>query len=177
LKLFREDRAAFEALCNKLSEAIIELLRAQIRAGVDAVQIFDSLGGLLPEENFHAASGVWIREIVAALGDMAPVIVFSKGTRDWISLLNTEANAIGIDHGVSLTEARRRLPNDIAIQGNLDPNCLIAETPAQVSARTAGLLDEMHGRDGHIFNLGHGLPPTARLENIQAVIDTIREDA
>ncbi len=177
LRLFREDRRLFETLCGKLTEAVTEFLRAQIEAGVDAVQIFDSVGGLIPEQDFSAASGVWMREIVAGLGCKTPVIVFSKGTRDWRSIAQTGASVAGVDHGISLTEARRKLPRGMALQGNLDPDLMVTATPEEVSARTAGLLAEMRGRNGYIFNLGHGLMPGARLENVQAVIDTIREAA
>jgi uroporphyrinogen decarboxylase len=177
LTMFRKDRAAFETLCDKLMQGVTQFLRAQIDAGVDAIQVFDSLGGLLPAKDFEAASGVWIREIIAALGSSAPAIVFSKGSRDWPALLKTGADAIGIDHGISIAEIRRRFPARPAIQGNLDPECLVAETPAQVSARVTALLDTMRGRDGYIFNLGHGLLPNARLENVQAIVDTIREAA
>jgi uroporphyrinogen decarboxylase len=176
LRLFREDRWAFETLCAKLTEAVTQFLLAQIKAGVDAIQIFDSLGGLLPENDFQAASGVWMREIIATLGARVPVILFSKGARDWPSLLQTGADALGIDHGIALREARRKLPQRVAIQGNLDPECLVNENPEQISARVTDLLDAMRGRNGYIFNLGHGLPPTARLENVQAIIDTIREE-
>ena len=174
LKLYRENRSAFETLCDKLTEAVTEFLKAQIAAGVDAVQIFDSLGGLLPEGDFQAASGVWMREIVASVGPQAPVIVFSKGTRDWPSLLKIGADALGIDHGISLTEIRRKFPSRPAIQGNLDPDCVVTDTPEQIAARVATLLEQMRGRDGYIFNLGHGLLPNARLENVQAIVDTIR---
>jgi uroporphyrinogen decarboxylase len=177
LKLFRENRSAFESLCGKLTDAVTMFLRAQIAAGVDAIQIFDSLGGLLPEPDFQAASGVWMREIVAALGPQAPVIVFSKGTRDWPSLLKIGADALGIDHGVSLAEIRRKFPIRPAIQGNLDPECVVTDKPEQISARVVALLEQMRGRNGYIFNLGHGLLPNARLENVQAIVDTIREAA
>jgi uroporphyrinogen decarboxylase len=176
-KLFQEDRWAFETLCGKVTEAVTEFLRAQIKAGVDAVQIFDSVGGLIPEKDFQAASGVWMREIIAGLRSQVPVIVFSKGTRDWRSILKTQAHAIGVDHGVSLSEVRRLLPSRPAIQGNLDPACMVTETAEQVSARVSGILDQMRGRDGFIFNLGHGLPPNTRLENVQAILDTVRENA
>lgn len=177
LKLFRENRGAFEALCGKLTDAVTQFLKAQIAAGVDAVQIFDSLGGLLPQADFQAASGVWMREIVASISAEAPVIVFSKGTRDWPSLLKIGADALGIDHGVSLAEIRKKFPGRPAIQGNLDPECVVTDTPDQISARVATLLEQMRGRDGYIFNLGHGLLPNARLENVQAIVDTIREAA
>jgi uroporphyrinogen decarboxylase len=177
LRLFREDRPTFERLCEKLTEAITLFLREQVGAGVDAIQVFDSLGGLLPDEDFRAASGVWIREIIAGLGAEVPVIVFSKGTRDWPTLWNFGADVLAMDHEISLSEARRRIPSDVAIQGNLPPECLVSETPEKVKQRVHGLLDEMRRRNGYIFNLGHGLPPTARLENVQALVDTIREAA
>ena len=176
LKLFLGNRWAFETLCAKLTEAVAIFLREQIKAGVDAVQIFDSLGGLIPTVDFQAASGVWMREIIAELGGCAPVILFSKGARDFPSILKTRADAIGIDHEISLREVRRLFPARPALQGNLDPQSLANETPEQISRRVYKILDEMRGRDGFIFNLGHGLPPNARLENVQAIIDTIREN-
>lgn len=175
LQLFREDRGSFEALCDKLTLAIVEFLRAQISAGVDAIQIFDSLGSLIPNDDFQAASGVWIREIVASLGGEVPTIVFSKGARDWLSIVKTGADVIGVDHGISLSEVRDQVPRSLALQGNLDPACLVEETPEQISRRVEGILEEMRGRDGFIFNLGHGLPPATRLENVEAILKTIRE--
>ena len=172
--LFRNNRKLFETLCDKLTNAIATFLRLQIGAGVDAVQIFDSHGGLIPPNEFQAASGVWIREIIATLGDRVPVIVFSKGTRDWLSLANAGAQVIGVDHGVTLTEARQHVPETIALQGNLDPTRLIHDTPTLIEKETRRLLAEMQGRNGYVFNLGHGVPPAARWENIQAMVDTIR---
>jgi uroporphyrinogen decarboxylase len=174
LALFHQDRALFEALCRKLSRAIISFLQMQIDAGVDAVQIFDSHGELLPVDEFEAASGRWIREIVAAISNRVPVIVFSKGTRDWSALAETGAQVVGVDHGVTLTEARDHLPAKIALQGNLDPTYLIHEMPDTIRRKTCRLLGEMCGRNGHVFNLGHGVPPAARLENIQAMVHEIR---
>jgi len=174
LALFRQDRALFEALCRKLTTAVITFLRMQLEAGVDAVQIFDSHGGLLPPEEFHAASGVWMREIVRAIQGAAPVIIFSKGTHDWSALAATGAQIIGVDHGTTLAEARRHLPGTIALQGNLEPARLVHDLPETIRQETRRLLGEMRGRNGHIFNLGHGVPPAARLENIQAMVDEIR---
>lgn len=174
LALFRQDRCLFEALCEKLTHAIITFLRMQIGAGVDAVQIFDSHGGLIPLHEFQAASGVWIRHIIDALANRVPVMVFSKGARAWTSLADTGAQVIGVDQYTSLSEAQRHLPATVALQGNLDPARLIHDTPAMIEKETRRLLAELGGRNGHIFNLGHGVPPAARLENIQAVVEAIR---
>jgi len=174
LQLFRSDRALLDVLCETLTQAVIEYLQMQILAGVDAVQIFDSLGGLLPPEDFDAGSGRWMREIVTAINGQVPVIVFAKGVRDWKSLLETGARAIGIDHEADLVEAKRQLPARVAIQGNLAPDLLRSAEPEAVAAQTTRLLELMRGRDGYIFNLGHGVPPDAKLENLQALAGAVQ---
>ena len=174
LALFRENRPLFEILCEKLRDAVITFLRMQIRAGVDAVQIFDSLGGIVPEDDFRAASAVWMREIVASLAGEVPVIVFSKGSRDWRSLADIGADVISVDYGTTLTEALRRLGRNYAFQGNLNPAHLVNDTPETIQGRVSALLREVCDGNGYIFNLGHGLLPNSRLENIEAIIETVR---
>jgi uroporphyrinogen decarboxylase len=174
LALFRENRPLFDQLCEKLSQAVLQFLRMQLLAGADAVQIFDSLGGIVPAAEFKAASGVWMQQIIASLGSIIPVIVFSKGTRDWQTLTNTGARVIGIDYNVSLSATREALGPNFALQGNLDPAYMVSDSPEMIAARVEVLLEEMRDQAGYIFNLGHGLPPNSRLENIQAVLETIR---
>jgi len=173
LDLVQADPAAFHLLMEKLTAAVIEFLRIQIAAGADAVQIFDSLGGLLPADRFNAGSGQWLRRIVAALDHAVPVILFSKGTRNWADLAASGADVIGVDHGIGLAEAAAALPDDLALQGNLDPAFLLGE-PSAAAAETHRLVAQMDGRDGWIFNLGHGMPPAANLESVGAVIETLR---
>lgn len=175
LQLLRDDRKLLNHLLEKLTVGVTKSLRAQIAAGVDAVQIFDSHGGLLPNDLFEAASGEWMRRIIAEIDDSIPVIVFSKGARDWNTLLSLGANVIGIDPAFDLTEARNLFPADIAIQGNLDPELLLHLTPEELAFKTAQLLEKLRGRPGHIFNLGHGVPPAAPLESIASVVRTVRE--
>lgn len=174
LALFREERHAFNSLMEKLTEAVTHYLEMQIRSGVDAVQIFDSLGGLLPASRFEEASGSWMRRIIDRLGGQVPVIVFSKGTRHWPALLDTGARVIGIDHEIPMADARHHLPECVALQGNVPPALMSDGTPESVAAATRQCLDAMRGRHGHIVNLGHGLTPGARLENIAALVDTVR---
>ena len=183
LALFREDRKTFNALAEKLTTAVTAYLRMQIAAGVDAVQIFDSHGGQLPSEDFQEASGRWVNEIVKNLrAPQAPgpelcasVIVFSLGThKNWDDLVATGANVIGVDWQYSLSEARKRIPEGIALQGNLAPSVLSDATPEEVTRETKTILEAMRGRAGHIFNLGHGLTPGAKLENIEALVNTVR---
>jgi uroporphyrinogen decarboxylase len=200
LGLFREDRKTFYLLAEKLTVAIAAYLQMQINAGVDALQIFDSHGGQLAPTEFQEASGRWMRDIIAAIGDgragsplpaarpvtndgahgvthptNVPVIVFSRGTHgNWDDLLATGASVLGIDWQFPLAFARRLLPVDIAIQGNLAPALLSDATPEVVARETRTVLEAMRGRKGHIFNLGHGVPPDAKLENIAALSETVQ---
>jgi uroporphyrinogen decarboxylase len=172
--LFYSDRALFEGLMGKLTEAISQFLLMQIEAGADAVQIFDSLGGSLSDADFWAASGLWIKRIVETLKGRVPLIVFAKGVHgNWNDLVATGANVLGVDWNVRLAEIRSRLPEKVGVQGNLDP-FLLCTSPEVVSAEANRILREMNGRAGHVFNLGHGVPPGAKLENIQALVDAVR---
>ena len=172
--LFYSDSKLFSRLLEKLAAAVTDFLQLQIDAGAEAVQIFDSLGGLLSENAFAAASGNWIKRIVAGLKGRVPVIVFSKGTHgNWNTLADTGAQIVGVDWNVRLAEVRAQLPANVGVQGNLDP-FLLEATPEIVGVETKRILQEMRGARGHIFNLGHGVPPKARLENIEALVNTVR---
>jgi uroporphyrinogen decarboxylase len=172
--LFYSDRPLFESLLEKLTEAVSNFLLMQVQAGADAVQIFDSLGGVLSDGDFWQASGIWIQRIVERLKGKVPVIVFGKGVHgNWKDLVSTGANVLGVDWNISLAEVREGLPEKVGVQGNLDP-FLLSTTPEHVKAETKRILLEMRGRPGHVFNLGHGVPPNAKLENIQALVDSVR---
>lgn len=172
--LFREEPQLFEALMKKLTQAVIDLLKLQIEAGADAVQIFDSLGGTLAADDFEAASGRWIREIISSLGHKVPVILFAKGAAaSWNSLAGLGAKVLSVDWMQSLAEVRAKLPANVGVQGNLDP-ALLETTPEKVSVETMRILREMKGQPGHIFNLGHGVPPEAKLECIEALVSAVR---
>lgn len=178
LALFREDRRTYDALAEKLAAAITAYVRMQIAAGVDALQIFDSHGGQLAASEFPEASGRWMREIVSALRashPALPIIVFSLGTHsNWPDLIATGAKVLGIDWQFSLAEVRSLVPEGVGLQGNLAPALLNDATPAVVAEETRAVLEAMQGRAGHIFNLGHGLTPGAKLENIAALVETVR---
>jgi uroporphyrinogen decarboxylase len=174
--LFASDKKTFSTLMEKLTAAVTAYLQMQIAAGADALQIFDSHGGHLPAADFQEASGRWMKEIIANLRAKVPVTVFSLGTHgNWNDLAATGANVLGIDWKFSLAEARKLLPEKIGIQGNLNPALLAEATPEKIAAETNRLLSEMRGRDGYIFNLGHGVPPTAKLENIAALVETVKK--
>jgi uroporphyrinogen decarboxylase len=175
--LFYTEPLLFSELMEKLTLAVTEFLKLQIASGANAVQIFDSSGGLLADNAFTAASGTWIRRVIAGLGHQAPVILFSKGTHGrWKSLVETGANILSIDWTQPLAEVRKLLPDDVGVQGNLDP-ALLEMTPELVTAETARILRDMEGLPGHIFNLGHGVGANAKLECIEALVTTVRNFA
>ena len=180
LQLFREDPKTYYALAEKLTAAVTAYLQMQIATGVDAVQLFDSHGGHLLPTEFQEASGRWMREIISNLAPDAsrptpPIIAFSLGTHgNWDDLISTGANVLGIDWQTSLADARKIIPAHIAMQGNLSPTLIVEATPEVVAAETKNILEAMRGRPGHIFNLGHGLTPGAKLENIAALVETVR---
>jgi len=175
LQLFQEDRATYYLLAEKLTEAVTAYLKMQIAAGVDALQVFDSHGGHLAPGEFAEASGRWMRDIVSQLGGKVPVIVFSLGTHgNWNDLIGLGSEVLGVDWQSSLAEVRRLIPAKIALQGNLAPAVLSDSSPAEVVSATQAVLEAMRDRPGHIFNLGHGLTPAAKLENIAALVETVK---
>ncbi|RME94683.1 MAG: uroporphyrinogen decarboxylase [Verrucomicrobia bacterium] len=174
--MVREQPGLYGRLAEKLTEAVIRLLEAQIEAGAEVVQVFDTLGGVAGDD-FEAASGRWLKEIVQALRNKAPVILFAKGVRDrWEELAATGAAVLGVDHETRMEEVLRRIPPSIAVQGNLPPELLLA-TPEAVRRGVREVLQAVGGRPGHIFNLGHGVPPEAKLENIAALVEAVRTGA
>jgi uroporphyrinogen decarboxylase len=175
LQFFREDKKTFFGLLEKLTAAVTAYLKMQVATGVDALQIFDSHGGHLAPGEFQEASGRWTNEIIASLGGKVPVINFSLGTHgNWPDLIASGANVLGIDWQTNLAEARKIIPSHIAMQGNLSPVLLADATPEIVATETNKVLETMRGRPGHIFNLGHGLTPAAKLENIAALVETVK---
>ena len=175
LQLFREDPKTYFALAEKLTAAVTAYLQMQIATGVDAVQLFDSHGGHLLPTEFQEASGRWTNQIIAHLGGTVPVINFSLGTHgNWPDLITSGANVLGIDWQTSIADAREIIPAHIAMQGNLSPTLIVEATPEVVATETKNILEAMRGRPGHIFNLGHGLTPGAKLENIAALVETVK---
>jgi uroporphyrinogen decarboxylase len=145
----------------------------QIRAGADAIQIFDSGGGIIAGADYEAASLKWIRAIVAALPRDFPVILYAKGTAPHLAdQAFSGVKALSVDWTNDLAIVRRTLPATVAVQGNLDP-VLLNTTPGIVQREASRLLESMRGTAGHVFNLGHGIMPHAKIECMQALVDTV----
>ena len=171
--LFYTDRPAFDALLEKLTASLAAYFRMQIEAGADAIQIFDSWGGILAGCDYEAASLQWIRRLVAALPKDFPIILYAKGTSPHLAVqAGSGVRAISLDWTADLAAVRASLPRNVALQGNLDP-VLMTTTPEIVRTQATRLLDSMRGKPGHVFNLGHGITPDAKIECMQALVDTV----
>ena len=171
--LYYTERATFDALLERLTAALIGYFQMQIRAGADAIQIFDSWGGIIAGADYEAASLKWIRQIIAALPRDFPVILYAKGTASHLSDQSfTGARVISVDWTSDLAMVRRTIPANVAVQGNLDP-VLLNTTPAIVRREATRLLESMRGTTGHIFNLGHGITPQAKIECVEALVETV----
>ncbi|MDF7826407.1 uroporphyrinogen decarboxylase [Pontiellaceae bacterium B12227] len=171
--LYNEPKLFF-TLLEKITEATITYIKAQIAAGADVIQIFDSQGGTLAPSMFWKISGLWIQQIIDAIGGEVPTIVFARNVHhNWRKVVQTGANALSIDWGIDLRETADTIPGDVAVQGNLDPALLIAR-PEAAAAEAERICESMRGRNGFIFNLGHGVPPEADINTIQAVAEAVQ---
>lgn len=171
--LYFEDRALFERLMDVLTQAVTRLLRMQVEAGADAVQIFDSWAAACPAAHYEAMSLRWIHAVIAGLPEGTPVILYAKGMgQHHRALAATGARVLGADWTVDLPAWARELPARVAVQGNLDP-VLLEGAPEVVAAETTALLKAMQERPGHILNLGHGITPRARIEGMEALLAAV----
>ncbi len=171
--LFYTDRPLFDRLMAKITDALSGYLQMQIDAGADAIQIFDSWGGVLAPEAFEEASVKWMRKLVESIDQQVPTIVFSKGMHDHTeALVSTGADVLGVGWTTRLVDVKAALPADVAVQGNLDP-VVMNTTPEIVRRETTKILEQMRGFDGHIFNLGHGISPSAKIECMEALVETV----
>jgi uroporphyrinogen decarboxylase len=173
-RLFYSERPVFEALLGKLSDALVAYFRMQIEAGADAIQIFDSWGGVVAGADYEAASLCWIRRIVSSLPAGFPVILFAKGAAShFAAQAATGVRVLSVDWTADLAAlARTRPAGSVAVQGNLDP-VLLGTSPEIVRHESARILESMRGLPGHIFNLGHGILPDAKIECVEALVETV----
>jgi len=167
---------AWNALMGKLSEVVRRYLRAQIEAGAQVVQLFDSWVGQLSPEDYREYVQPHVKHILEdVMTAGAPVIHFGTGTHSLLELQrDAGGHVLGLDWRTPLAEGWKRVGHDRAIQGNLDPTVLFA--PIDVAKKHAQrVLDAAEGRAGHIFNLGHGILPETPVDTVKAVIDYVHE--
>ncbi|MEC7274340.1 MAG: uroporphyrinogen decarboxylase [Verrucomicrobiota bacterium] len=165
--------ALFEKLMQKLSNAIVDYLHMQIDAGADTIQIFDSWAAICPAAHYESWSLRWISYIIKALKERVPVILYAKGmghTTD--ALINTGASVLSLDWTINLSQIRKIVDSRAAVQGNLDPSVLTT-TPEITRREASRILAEGGSKPGFIFNLGHGISPTAKIECVEALLEEV----
>lgn len=169
---FTQPKAAHELL-QKITDTTIAYLKAKVAAGVNAVQIFDSWGGMLSPEDYNEFSLQYMNQIVTALKDLAPVIVFGKGC--WFALndmAKSGASALGVDWTCSPRNARYLSGGQITLQGNFDPSRLLSP-PEKITEMVHKMIREF-GKDKYIVNLGHGILPNIPVENAGAFVEAVK---
>lgn len=172
--LMWSDPDAWNLLMGKIAEVVRRYLRAQVEAGAQAVQLFDSWVGALSPGDYEEYVQPHVRHILADLETTGvPVIHFGTGTSSLLELQrDAGGTVIGVDHRVRLADAWRRIGHDRAIQGNMDPLLLLA--PKEIAVRRAQhVVREAGGRPGHVFNLGHGIVPEVPVDTVKAVVDAV----
>ena len=165
---------AAHILLQKITDTTIAYLKAKVKAGVDVVQVFDSWGGMLSPVDYQEFSWKYIEQIIEALKDDAPVIVFAKGC--WYALekmSNSNASALGVDWTVTPEVARALTNNKITLQGNFDPARLLSP-PKDIKKMVTQMINDF-GKDKYIVNLGHGILPNVPLDNAKAFVDAVKE--
>lgn len=174
------DPALMHALLEKLALSVTEYLNEQIKAGAQAVQIFDSWGGALAHDAYREFSLDYMQKIVNGLireydGRKIPVILFTKGGGQWLeAMADTGAEALGLDWTTPISGAKSRVGDRVALQGNMDPAILYAK-PERIRAEVAKILADFGKGSGHVFNLGHGITPEVDPENAGAFINAVHE--
>jgi len=172
--------ALLHQLLETTAEAVTAYLNAQVAAGAQALMIFDTWGGVLTPRDYRDFSLQYMQGIVDGLTREAedrkvPVILFTKGGGQWLeAMADTGVDALGIDWSTDIGEARRRVGNRVALQGNLDPATLYG-TPAVIRERVAGVLEAFGAGSGHVFNLGHGITPDVDPEHAGALVNAVHE--
>lgn len=169
---------AMHLLLDKLSTAIIDYLAAQIDAGVDAVQIFDTWGGVLTTTAYQQFSLAYMQKIVRQLLQKyphIPITLFTKQGGLWLEqIAQTGCTAVGLDWTIDLQQARARIGSQVALQGNLDPMILFSD-PEKIRQEVAAILASYGQGSGHVFNLGHGIDKDTPIEHVQVLIESVHE--
>ncbi len=174
------DAGTAHLLLDKLADAVIDYLNAQIESGAQAVQIFDTWGGVLAPDMFRNFSLRYLQKIVNGLhrsydGAKIPVVLFCKGCNAHLEeLADTGCDGLGVDWTITLAEARARVGDRVSIQGNLDPAIMLTN-PGIIEDQVVKTLASFGHGNGHVFNLGHGITPDVDPDNMTVLTESVRQ--
>ena len=179
MMLYKQPESLHQLL-DKLALSVIDYLNAQISSGAQAVQIFDTWGGVLSHDAYAEFSLAYMEKIVSGLvrhseGRDVPVILFTKGGGQWLELLaDTGCDGIGLDWTTDIGSARRRVGDRVALQGNMDPAVLRSDERS-IEYQVKSILQSYGTGVGHIFNLGHGITPDIDPDNVKVFVDAVHQ--
>jgi uroporphyrinogen decarboxylase len=177
-KLIYNNPELAHSILDKLSKTIADYLSAKIEAGCNAVQIFDTWGGILSQKDFEEFSLRYVEKIISQIKRQdEPVIFFAKGVHyNLIKLASIGADVLGLDWTMDLGKVRKEVGDKVAIQGNLDPTVLYADQ-SYIRKEVKNVLGSFGKGNGHIFNLGHGVLPDINPENVKALVQCVKEES
>ena len=175
-----DDPAAMHLLLEKLADSVTLYLNAQIAAGAQAVMIFDTWGGLLTPKTYKEFSLNYMQRIISGLqreadGREVPITLFTKGGGQWLeSMADTGCTALGLDWTINISDAKQRVGNQVALQGNMDP-CVLYGSPDTIRQQVNSIISDFGEGSGHVFNLGHGIHQHIDPENVKVLVDAVHE--
>jgi uroporphyrinogen decarboxylase len=171
---------AMHLLLDKLARAVADYLNAQIAAGAQAVQIFDTWGGVLSTPAYQQFSLAYMKKVVQQLtrvseGREVPVILFTKNGGLWLEdIADSGCDCVGLDWTIDIGRARARIGSKVSLQGNMDPSILYA-TAQSIRAEVGRILQDFGPGNGHVFNLGHGITPDVDPQNVAVFVESVHE--
>jgi uroporphyrinogen decarboxylase len=172
--------ALLHTMLDKLAQAVAAYLNAQIEAGAQAVMLFDTWGGMLTTEDYNEFSLYYAKQVRALLktevaGQKIPTILFTKGGGQWLeTMADAGYDALGLDWQTDIQQARDRVGNRVALQGNMDPVALYAQ-PEIITEKVKTILHKFGSGSGHVFNLGHGILPDINPDHVKAMVDAVHQ--
>jgi len=175
-----EQPKLMHVMLDKLAQSVAAYLNAQIEAGAQAVMLFDTWGGMLTTEDYAEFSLYYAKQVRALLktnvdGQQIPTILFTKGGGLWLeAMADSGYDALGLDWQTDIQQARARVGQKVALQGNMDPVALYAD-PEIITEKVKTILHKYGAGSGHVFNLGHGILPDMNPEHVKAMVDAVHE--
>ena len=171
---------SLHAVLEVIAKSVVDYLNAQIHAGAQSLMIFDTWGGVLTPSAYQEFSLQYMQKIVDQLdrnyeGQTIPVTLFTKGGAQWLeSIADTGCDAVGLDWTITIAEAKARIGDKVALQGNMDP-CVLYASPESIKATAKEIITEFGAGSGHVFNLGHGIHPTMNPDHLGALVDAVHQ--